>query len=508
MSKILNKHKILLDMNGICKRYPGVQALDNVNFKLHKSEVHVLIGQNGAGKSTLMKILAGVIKMDEGMIKINNSKVSIRNPHDAQKHGISMVFQELSQVPDLNVAQNIFLGHEKTKKFGFIDEKKLYESSSEILKYLKIDIGSHIKIRTLTPAQRQLTEIAKVFSLNTKIFILDEPTSSLNNEETENLFKVLNNIKKNNVGIIFISHHLQDIFKCGDRVTILRNGKNINTLDIKETCESEIVDYMIGQKLSSYYTKSKRDFIHPKIVLRASNINVPDKLNNVNLQLYRGEILGITGLVGSGHDLIARCIFGDIKYTGTTYIDGKKVKITSPKIAMKYGIGLITEDRKIEGLFYDRSVIENLTIASMYKYVLPYLKWILSKKENKLCRIYSKKVNLVAPSFNIIISKLSGGNQQKTIVARWLMREPKILFVIDPTRGIDVGAKSEIYSLFNKMAVNGKSIVLISSDLEEIIGMSDRILIFHKGKIIAKEINEGLIEEKILKIVASGRGYQ
>jgi ABC-type sugar transport system ATPase subunit len=492
----------ILEMRGITKRFPGVLALDEVTFNARGGEIHALIGQNGAGKSTLMKILAGDYLPTRGEILIEGNPVIIRHPGEARARGISIVYQELSLLPNLTVAENIYLGREMGRYF-IIDDAAIQRESAKVLGLLGIqNIDVNQPVATLPLAQRQLVEIAKALSFKPRILILDEPTAALTPGDVVRLFEILKRLKNQGIAIIHITHRLKEIIDYCDRGTVLRNGKVVGTLEITPaTTEEELIELMIGQEIESFFRlKEHERGAKMEILLEVENLDVGEKIQSINFQLRKGEILGITGLLGAGQNDLVRALFGAHQSASTATIrrDGYPVRIADPKQAIRQGICLLTENRKEEGLFLDMSVKENITISSLYRFILSRVfPLLVRKKENTAAHTFIEKVNIVLRSPETRVRTLSGGNQQKTILARWLLRNLEILMFIEPTRGIDVGAKAEIYRYLDSLAKEGRGIIVVSPDLTEILGIADRILVMHEGRIV-KEFNRWEADEESL----------
>ncbi len=499
----------ILEAEGITKDFPGVRALDNVCFKVFKGEIHALVGENGAGKSTLIKILSGVYPSYsyEGKIFINGEEKKFNNVRDSEEAGISVIYQELTLIKELSIAENIFLGNEPLKIKSFIDWDKICYNSAELLKRVKLDINVNRKVKELGVGQQQLVEIVKALSKNANILILDEPTASLSETETENLMEILRSLKKEGVTCIYISHRLKEIFEIADRVTVLRDGRTIGTEEMKDLKENRVISMMVGRELKELYPKEKH--VAKDVVLEVKNFCVanPSKagefiLNNISFKVREGEILGIAGLVGSGRTELVSSIFGAYNATkkGEIFLNGQKIEINSPADAIKHGIGLLTEDRKIYGLVLKMDVKKNITLSAMKK-VSKIL--INENEEIKYGKKFVEELKIKTPSLETLVNNLSGGNQQKVVLAKWLLTEPKILFLDEPTRGIDVGAKVEIYKIMNDLIKKGVCIVMISSELPEIIGMSDRILVMSEGK-ISCELQGGKVTQEEIMYYATG----
>ncbi len=494
----------ILEMIGITKRFPGVLALDQVNFSVSRGEIHSLIGQNGAGKSTLMNILSGVYTPDQGEIIVDGQPVAMTHPREALRLGIGTVYQELSLVPKLSVADNIYLGREAERGF-IINEHSVASRAREVIERLGVrDIDVGTLVGELSLAQQQLVEIAKVLSYNPRILVLDEPTAPLVQEDTDRLFWLLDGLKSQGIAIVFISHRFKEIIQHCDRGTILRNGKLIKTIDLHGITEEALAESMIGQQLESFYRhNSHTEGSQAGIALEVEGLSVGRKVRDVSFQLQRGEIVGITGLLGAGQNEVARALFGvQNEVSGVIRRAGRPVFIGSPQDAIKQGICLLTENRKREGLFLDMSVKENMTLPSL-KSFSRLGAFVNNGKEGQWARRFIDRMNIVVRSPSSRVRTLSGGNQQKAILARWLMRDLEVLIFIEPTRGIDVGAKAEIYSDLDTLAAEGKSILVVSTELPEVLGISDRILVMYNGR-LSRVIERAEASEEILLAAIQG----
>lgn len=471
---------IILTMKDIDKSFPGVHALDHVNFEVRKGEVHALMGENGAGKSTLMKVLTGIYTKDSGSIVYEGKEVEFHNTRDAQDAGIVIVHQELNMLGHLTVAQNIFIGRE-FKKGIRIDDKKMNEEAEKLFKKLNIDIDPTEMMGNLTVGKQQMCEIAKAISHEAKVIIFDEPSAALTEAEIEELFKIIRDLRKQQLGIVYISHRMDEIKVITDRVTVMRDGTYVGTLITNDCTKDDIINMMVGRVI---YEDPKTESSVAKdapIVLKVENLNAGKMVQDVSFELRKGEILGFSGLMGAGRTETARAIFGaDPKTSGTITINGKKVEINSPEDAVKCGIGYLSEDRKRYGIVVQKSVAENSTMATMENFVKGL--FINKKAENKAAQDYVDSLATKTPNVDQLVVNLSGGNQQKVVIAKWLIRNCDILIFDEPTRGIDVGAKNEIYKLMNRLAEEGKSIIMISSEMTEILRMSDRIVVMCEGR--------------------------
>ncbi|MCA0453621.1 MAG: sugar ABC transporter ATP-binding protein [Chloroflexi bacterium] len=494
-----NKEAPILEMRGITKRFPGMIALNGVDFSARRGEIHALIGQNGAGKSTLMKILAGVYPLEEGELRIQGESMRFSHPRDALRIGIGTVYQDLSLVPQLSVAHNIFLGREAGNGI-FINQKADRERSAQILTQLGIQsIDVDALVSDLPLAQQQLVEIAKVISHQPKILVLDEPTAALADEESTLLFKMLEGLKAQQIAIIFISHRFKEILKYCDHATVLRNGQLVKTFAMQGVSEDELVEMTIGERKETFFQQREQNATSEEIVLEVENLSVGRSVKKVSFSLKRGEIVGITGLLGAGQNELVRALFGtELEVSGLIRRKGKAVFIGSPKQAIALGIGLLTEHRKAEGLIVDMSVKENITLPSLALLFRQALLFIRNRSETQAANDSIRDLQIKVGSAHAAVGTLSGGNQQKVILAKWLMRDLDILMFIAPTQGIDVGAKAEIYRQLHVLAEAGKSIMVVSEDLIEILGISDRIFIMYDGQLSqtidrAEASEEGLL---------------
>ncbi len=486
----------LLRLNKIGKIFPGVIALDNVDFLLQKGEVHILLGENGAGKSTLVKIISGAYQKTSGTIYLSGKEIEIKNPKHAQELGISIIYQEFNLIPHLSAAENIFLGREFQLLPGFISQNKVLESAQKILDDLDVNIDARRLVKDLGVAEQQMIEVAKALSLKSKILIMDEPTSALTDKEIKELFRTIQSLKEKGVSIIYISHRLEELFEIGDIVTVLRDGKYVGKHDISKITKSDLIHMMVNRQLKEQFPKQKTDI--GKEILRVEGLNKHNILNDINFSLHRGEILGIAGLLGSGRTELARAIFGaDRIDSGKIYIKGKPCQISSPRDAIDNDIGLLTEDRKNQGLVLNLSLKENICLPSIERFSKFGI--VNSNDENISVEKYINELSIKTPSQNQKVRLLSGGNQQKVVVSKWLCCKVEILIFDEPTRGIDVGSKVEIYRLMNKLTARGAAIIMISSELPEILGMSDRILVMHQGRINAEYSTVDATQQKILQ---------
>ena len=474
-----------LELKGICKSFPGVKALDNVQLSLRPGTVHALMGENGAGKSTLMKCLFGIYKMDAGEVLLDGKKVVINNPDEAMKMGIAMVHQELQPVPARTVAENLYLGRFPTKNFGplkVIDHKKMYEDTAHWLKEVKMDFDPKALLGSLSIGQMQSVEIAKAVSHNAQVVIFDEPTSSLSDNEVEALFRIMNDLRDKGVAMVYISHKMDEIKRIADDITIMRDGTYVGTWPASELTTDQIIAKMVGRELTNVYPARKNT--PGEVIMEVKNLcSIHEKsFQNVSFTLRKGEILGFGGLVGAQRTELLEGVFGMRGIaSGQIFIKGQEVKIKKPADAMKAGIGLITEDRRGNGIFGCLSIKDNVGVSVYNKHL--QAGFVLNHKEiNQIVDDSIKKLSIKTPNMQEHIANLSGGNQQKVIVARWLANDPDILIMDEPTRGIDVGAKHEIYEIMNDLAAQGKAIIMVSSEMAELLGMSDRVYVMCNGK--------------------------
>ena len=489
----------LLEMKHICKSFPGVKALQDVSLQLKAGEIHALLGENGAGKSTLIKVLGGIYIAEEGEIYIEGKKVEIGGVKDAQANGIAIIHQELVLVPYMTVAENIFLGREHGKG-RFVNKESMNKEAQTLLDQYQMNINAETLIKDLTIAQQQMVEIVKAISFNSKILVMDEPTSSISDKEVGFLFETMRTLTKKGVGIIYISHKMSELEEICDRVTVMRDGTYVGTKEVKDTSKDELVAMMVGRELTNYYT---RDFgSSDEVVLKCENIADGKMARGASFEVHKGEIIGFAGLVGAGRSEVMKCIFGLTKNsTGDIYMEGKKIEIHSPVDAVKYGIALVPENRKQEGLYKVQSVKFNSTIQVLKDFIKGIR--VDLDKEEKITQDYIDMMSTKTPSQDQVIGNLSGGNQQKVMIGRWLATNPKVLILDEPTRGVDVGAKSEIYAIMNELAKQGMAIIMISSELPEILNMSDRIYVMREGKIRGCfHHSEGVTQEDIMQLAA------
>jgi len=492
--------EIVLELKDIVKTFPGVKALDGVKLIVREGEVHALCGENGAGKSTLMKIIAGAQGYTSGHMYLNGEEVKFHSTRQAEEKGISMIYQEFNMIRDLTVAENMYLGRLPKTKARRIDWKKLYENAREVLEQLGLQIDVKARISSLSVAESQMIEIAKCLTTGARIIIMDEPTAALADEEMQVLFKIIEDLTAKGISIIYISHRMDEIFNISDTLTVFRDGRYVNTKRTEDTNYDEVVSMMVGRNVNNLYPKRKYQQQHVIFETRGLKGN---GVEQGDIKLHQGEIIGITGLLGSGSIELSKMIYGAIpKRSGEIYIGGEQKDCSSPAKAIKAGIGFISDDRKNEGLVLIRSIRENISMASIPK----ISKWFHLNR--KVERVQVKKqiesLNIKASSMEQLAGKLSGGNQQKVVFAKILEADPDILILDEPTRGVDVGAKAEIYAIMDQLTKSGKSIIIVSTDLPEVIGVSDRILVMREGKIVLEAAREELNQESILAYASGG----
>ena len=493
------EHPVILEMKGIVKSFGPVKALKGVDFDLRAGEVHALMGENGAGKSTLMKVLTGIYGANEGTIHYNGQQVEFSRPKEAMDAGIVIVHQELNMMNHLTVAQNIFIGREEVKSSFFLDDQSSINKSKELFKLLKLDINPTEKVGNLTVGKQQMVEIAKALSMNAKVIVFDEPTAALTESEINELFVIIDDLRAKGVGIIYISHRMDEIARITDRVTVMRHGEYVGTVNTDETTKDDIIAMMVGRTI---YEDPKAASTVPEdapVVLEVEHLCAGSSVKDVSFVLRKGEILGFSGLMGAGRTEVARLLFGaDKKDSGTIKINGKEVTINTPQDAIKYGIGYLSEDRKRYGCIVDMTIANNTVMTNLDKYIHNGL--INDKEIVEVSDKFVQKLRTKTPSSKQLIRNLSGGNQQKVVIAKWLEQDSDILIFDEPTRGIDVGAKSEIYRLMNDLVAQGKSIIMVSSELTEVLRMSDRIVVMCEGRKTGELDISQATQERILAL--------
>ncbi|WP_203249097.1 sugar ABC transporter ATP-binding protein [Sporosarcina beigongshangi] len=487
----------IVSFRNISKVYPGVKALDEVSFEIKQGEIHALLGENGAGKSTLLNTLHGVNNEYEGTVEIRGVAVSYKNANDAIKDGISKIHQEVSLIPELTVGQNITLGFEP-KKGMFIDYKKLHKEANEILTRMRCRFKSEDLAGTLSTGEMQMIAIAKGLYHNAQVISFDEPTAALTNQEVDTLFSIIEDLKSNGITILYVSHRLDEVFQICDRATVLRDGKHIETFDIKDVTREQLIKKMVGRDVSAYAVRTKASAISEENVLEVENLTVNGVFEDINFHLKKGEILGIAGLVGSKRTDVVRTIFGATRKTGGTIkVNGKLVDIKSPEQGVKLGIGLVPENRKTQGFIKYFDNANNVGLSKMKKFTKFGL--LNHKRVTENCNYYAEEINLRPKDPLYMTVNLSGGNQQKVVIAKWLSSDAEILILDEPTKGVDVGAKAEIYRVLEELIEMGKSIIVVSSELPEVLGLSDRIIVMREGKQVKEFKNNDLTEEDILQ---------
>ncbi|MBN2807825.1 MAG: sugar ABC transporter ATP-binding protein [Prolixibacteraceae bacterium] len=499
-----NDHtKPILEIRNVSKEFSGVYALRNVDMQILPGMVTAVIGENGAGKSTLMKIISGVYQRSEGNVMLNGKNVAFKDPKEAAENGVVIIHQELNLIPHLSITENLFLGNEITNKFGLLDYGRMHKKAKELLSLLQLDVDPKMAVSQLRVGQQQLVEIARALLHNSKVLIMDEPTSAISDQEVELLFKIINNLKNSGVAIVYISHKLNELFQIATRYEVLRDGQKVGEGFMKDTNHDQLVKMMVGRDLASFFKKDEHkqgaELLRVEdLCLRNPENKLDDLVHNVSFSLHRGEVLGICGLMGAGRTELLEAIFGlhPKHVSGKIFIDNEPHTICSVSDAIKAGIALVPEDRKLQGLILNMDVAQNTSLACLDN-IISY-SFISTRKENELSLSYIKSLNTKVPSPKIEVSKLSGGNQQKVVIAKWLATNPKILLLDEPTWGIDIGAKTEIYKLINDLAKQGMGIVMVSSELPEILAISDNILVLSESKLTGVFSRSEATEEKIM----------
>lgn len=497
-------NKTILELKGVSKYFPGIKALDKVDFTIRRGEVHSLIGENGAGKSTLVKVLTGIYQPDEGTIILNGEEVVFDNPIVSQSAGISAIHQEATMFPLLSVMENIYMGHHLRKKGSrLLDWKTMRETTKELLAKVELDIDYNTPVKNLSTAQRHMVEIVKALSINADIIIMDEPTSAFSLRETEDLYKIIRQLKSEGKAIVFISHKFEDIYEIADYFTVLRDGKYIGEGSVSETDRDKIIRMMVGRPLTQMFPKINVKI--GKTIIEVEHLSKENLFNDISFELHRGEILGFFGLIGAGRSELMETIFGIMHPSeGKVIIDGREVHIDNPAKAMHYGIAYVPEDRQTEGTILAMKIRENITLP-----IIDYLSnhYVLDiVKENKITEEFGKRMEIRAASWEQAVNNLSGGNQQKVVLAKWLSTKPEILILDEPTKGIDVATKSSVHEFISELAKQGLAIILVSSELPEILGMSDNIIVMHEGEITARISRENANSENLIKAAIGNIG--
>ena len=494
----------ILELKNITKKYPGVKALNHVSLEFHTGEVHALMGENGAGKSTMIKTISGAIKPNGGKIIFEGKEYDEMNPILSQKLGIGVIYQEFNLVPELSIAENVFLGRKLTNGFT-INRKLMNEKADELMKSFGIDVDVRKPVKTLTVAYQQLVEIAKTISNDVKVLIMDEPSAPLTNREIDAMFGIIEKLKAKGIAIIYISHRMEEIFKISDKISVMRDGEYVGTKLTKETSRPELIQMMVGRELKEQFPDTKSEI--GEVVLEVKNLSTPTLLKNVNLSVRSGEILGLAGLVGAGRTETARAIFGaDQISSGEIYVRGEKVLIQKPQDAIDNGIAYIPEDRKKHGVLLEMSIRENTSFIALKS--ISKVGVVDKSKDKKLAEEYIEKLRIKTPSMEQLSKNLSGGNQQKVVLAKSLASNSNIIIFDEPTRGIDVGAKQEIYHLMRSLAQEGMAIIMISSEMPELLGMSDRIIVMHEGEVMGEVSGKDATQEVILEYASGGYGKE
>lgn len=502
----MKERQPILSIENINKTFPGVKALTDVTLALERGEVRGLVGENGAGKSTLMKILTGVLPKDSGEVRIDGEPVHITSPLHAQQLGLSIIFQEFNLVDSLSISENIFAGRQPVNRFGTILWKDINAAAEKLLRRVGLELNPKTLVGRLSVAQKQMVEIAKALSFESKIIIMDEPSATLTSKELENLFAIIDNLKKEQITVIYISHRLDEIFRLCDNVTVIRDGCVVETRPVTGITKDEIISLMVGRDMENEYPK-RADAPTRDVLLEVKGLTRQGVFSDISFQLHKGEILGIAGLVGSGRTEIMRCIFGADKLTsGEIYIEGEKKQIRSPEEAIGNGIALLTEDRKQQGLVLPATITANTTLAALLK--VSKGGFMDAKKEKRVAEEYIEALEIKTPGAAQVALNLSGGNQQKVVIAKWLFTDAKILILDEPTRGIDVGAKYEIYQLIHRFVQEGKGVIMISSEMPEVINMSDRLLVVHEGRLKGELSGEEKTAEAIMRCAILKEGEE
>lgn len=487
----------ILEINAVSKRFPSVKALDEVSFAIEEGSVHALVGENGAGKSTLIKLLAGIYHPDGGSLVFKGQPIQFRSPSDARAHGVAVVHQEIKLAEPLSVAENIFLGGVPTNKRGLVDWKKMRAEAQRMLRELDVDIDVDLPVEKLSVAKKQIVEIVRAISMNCRLIIMDEPSATLTDHELEILFKIIRELREKGITIIYISHRMDEIFDLADRVTVLRDGKHVGTLPIEQVTRKELIRMMVGRELGQEFPKIENP--PGEVILEVEHLTREGVLDDISFKVRSGEIVGISGLVGSGRTELARALVGIDPYDkGRVLLRGREVKFSNFSDAIKAGLGLIPEDRKLQGLVQIMNIRQNMTLVNLDAVCRTGI--ISAAKEKEVCEKYVKSLRIATPSLETQAQFLSGGNQQKVVIAKWLIEDNDILILDEPTRGVDVGAKTEIYKLINLLIQSGKTVIMISSELPEILGMCDRVLVLHEGRLVGELSHEEASQEMIMSL--------
>ncbi len=485
----------LIELVGITKQFDAIQALRGVSLSLYAGEVHALVGENGAGKSTLVKILAGIYRPDAGAVEIGGEAIELRSPLQAQARGIAVVQQEPMLFPDLDVAENVFMGRHPRDRFGRVDWKRMYREVDDLLASLDVSLSSHMPVQGLSVAEQQLVEIAKALSLRARVLVLDEPTAALSAHEVEELFAIVKQLRERGVAVLFVSHRLEEVFAIADRLTVLRDGAHILTAPVSEVSTGEIIAHMVGRELSDLFPKSEAEI--GEVVLEVRGLTRPGAFADVSFALHRGEILGFAGLVGAGRTEVARVLFGiDRAESGEIYLKDERVTIHSPRQAMERGIAYVPEDRHQQGLVMTFSIAANITLPVLRQ--ISRLGLVDPRREQRMADEYSSRLRVRSTGVEQLVNALSGGNQQKVVLGKWLATNPSVLILDEPTRGIDVGAKAEVHRIISELAASGLAILLISSELPEVLAMADRVVVLHEGRVTGTFTRSEATQERVM----------
>lgn len=491
----MQRSEPMIELSRITKHFGSVQALQEVDFSLFPGEVHALVGENGAGKSTLVKILAGVHRADAGVMKVAGEVVDLHSPTQAQALGIAVVHQEPMLFPDLDVAENVFMGRHPRDRLGRVDWKLMYREVDLLLRSLDVPLSSHTPVQGLSVAEQQLVEIAKALSLQARVLVLDEPTAALSAHEVDELFLIVKQLRERDVAVLFVSHRLDEVFEIADRLTIFRDGTHIITAPVGEINTEDMIKHMVGRELANLYPKGEANI--GEVVLEVRHLTRSGEFTDVNFQLRQGEILGFAGLVGAGRTEIARVLFGiDRAQSGEIWLKGKRVHLRSPQDAMNHGIAYVPEDRHQQGLIMNFSIASNITLSILQQ--VSHLGLIDPRREQKIASKYSSQLNVRSTGVEQLVNALSGGNQQKVVLSKWLATNPSVLILDEPTRGIDVGAKAEVHHIISDLAAEGLAIILISSELPEVLAMADRVMVLHEGSVTGTFARAEATQERVM----------
>jgi rhamnose transport system ATP-binding protein len=485
----------IVELTGAVKQFGAIQALRNAELVLYPGEVHALLGENGAGKSTLVKILGGIHRPDAGVLKVAGEVVELHNPAQSQHLGIAVIHQEPTLFPDLNVAENVFMGRHPRDRFGQVDWKRMYQEVERLIALLDVPLSVYTPVQGLSIADQQMVEIANALSLNARVLVMDEPTAALSAHEVEKLFVITKQLREQGVAIVLVTHRLEEVFALADRVTIMRDGAHVITAPTSQITSEDIIRYMVGRELTALYPKSEAEI--GDVLLDVQHLSRKGEFEDISFQLRRGEILGFSGLVGAGRTEVARVLFGiDRADAGEIRMNKERVHISSPKVAMRYGLAYVPEDRRQQGLVMDFSITANMTLPIVQRF--SRFGVVDRQRERETATNYSQQLGVRSTGIDQLVKALSGGNQQKVVLAKWLITNPKILILDEPTRGVDIGAKAEVHRIVSDLAAKGLAIILISSELPEVLGMSDRVLVMHEGHLTGEFSRAEADQEKVM----------